>query len=267
MSHKKLLKSIRADQPRIYSEMLKEAGCVAKDWKENAIDFLENCSAFYIDGNVGDLPINEIIASAKAMKEAGVFKLPVELTYIEVTVSLDLGNVEKTGRLALFTADQKITGAFLHQHNSPPLEWLAVPVNLSIMSPMLTPINLLRGDFVEKFRKAIEEYAIGAVTALIVLLCTKGIETEFVPTKKCSLISRDAPQDGYTIVHVKRAIERQHLGGTVEERKRTRLHMRRGHVRHQHYGPKLCHEKIIWIEPVLVGYEEEGRIAHDYLVR
>ena len=87
--------------------------------------------------------------------------------------------------------------------------------------------------------------------------------TEFPP---CRLIPRDSPANSTTIVHVKRAIERQHLGGHVDERKRTRLHMRRGHVRHQRFGPKNMHQKIIWIAPVLVGYEEEGRIEHEYLV-
>ncbi len=51
-------------------------------------------------------------------------------------------------------------------------------------------------------------------------------------------------------------------GHTIEERKRVRLHIRRGHTRLlDGKGPK---RRVTWVKPCLVGYEEEGAVSKNY---
>lgn len=93
---------------------------------------------------------------------------------------------------------------------------------------------------------------------------------------KARLKRREEPIDGFTKVLMpgfmarKAAGEmtedevRQHgnQGREVTERKRPRLHWRRGHVRGVRYGEGRKLSKATFIAATLVGYEEEGRIYH-----
>jgi len=103
------------------------------------------------------------------------------------------------------------------------------------------------------------------LATLLVYLSTRGIHKETVfrgdPVK---LKARGKPIDHYTTVRIpKEGPKAQNGDGRrSEEQFRRRLHLRRGHVRHQRCGIKLCRIKKIWIEPMLVGCEDEGKITH-----
>ncbi len=83
---------------------------------------------------------------------------------------------------------------------------------------------------------------------------------------KSRIRNRELPIDGYTKVLLpgfyKRQQEAKLKGATISERMAVRLHWRCGHERSQHYGLGSSLIKKIFIEPTLVGYEEEGTIYH-----
>lgn len=112
------------------------------------------------------------------------------------------------------------------------------------------------------------------------LLCAKGTSRAVYAApdrlNKARLKNRQEPIDGFTKVllpgFIKRraennlteAEERQHGndGRKVTERKRPRLHWRRGHMKGVRYGEGRRLTKPMFIAPTMVGYEEEGRIFH-----
>ena len=50
------------------------------------------------------------------------------------------------------------------------------------------------------------------------------------------------------------------------QRQSPRMHLRRGHIRTQHYGKGMEQTKRIWIKPVLVNSTADAEIRHDYHV-
>lgn len=91
------------------------------------------------------------------------------------------------------------------------------------------------------------------------------------PTKlnKTRVSARKEPIDAYTEVLLpnwrqRRAEdqEAQRQGYTIEERKRPRMHWRRGHMRNQAYGPGRTEHKPVFIQPQMIGYEEDGQVFH-----
>ena len=117
-------------------------------------------------------------------------------------------------------------------------------------------------------KRAAETLLQAAAEAVIintVLLSTIGASREWVRTGPAKTKARNQPEDGFTIV---RAYEPQGGTGAPLEgtRHRPRLHMRRGHLRTQRHGRGRKKTKVIWIQPCLVGHEEDGRIHHEYEV-
>lgn len=82
---------------------------------------------------------------------------------------------------------------------------------------------------------------------------------------KARLKSRKEPLDAYTKVLLPNWREtsgKASIRGPIDERKRPRLHYRRGHHRSQRYGEGRKLTKMVYIPHTMVGYEEEGRIYH-----
>jgi hypothetical protein len=238
--------------------------------------WIDEAQKFILDAE--GLEQEEVDASAVAMSEAGLFKLPFPLCYTEIKVDLiDRDHDILRSNIAIvssssFQVFDPLTGLDIassvilnaprqdgkHQFHWLPgcilhgahkkAEFKSIP-GVGVMEELVTPLAKTISD---------------AVKTLIVLLQTKGAEKEFVPTEKINLISRDQPVNGYTIVRNYKS--RDSSGRQIEERKRVRLHLRRGHVRTQHWGRNNKYTKKIWIEPTLVGYEEEGKIEHLYEV-
>ena len=243
---------------------------------ENQYKALGMSQRFILDAD--EVSLTEVNASAIAMKEAGVLHLPFDFCYTEVKTALvssssDLRPI--VGRLCLlsfknsdhrlgFDCDFRTTLFFNlpELHGKTHFAWLPGSIISGAYNEYFQPIAgyNLEPDATKSIVQSVGQ----ALRCLLVLLQTKGAEREFVPTGKTSLISRDFPVNGYTIV--RNYHSRDSSGRRIEERKRVRLHLRRGHVRRQRWGRGRKYEKIVWIEPMLVGHEEEGRIEHTYEV-
>lgn len=113
------------------------------------------------------------------------------------------------------------------------------------------------------------------LVCLISLLNTQGIEQVKNPLRSSirlndSALSRLAPENTHTVVKISTArrmvpdASQSRPGGAV--RKKMRLHMRRAHVRRQHYGQGWKQTRLVFIPQTLVGYASEGKATHDYLV-
>ena len=94
------------------------------------------------------------------------------------------------------------------------------------------------------------------------------MELEGVGKRKTQLEERGKPEYSNHVVRIRGyQTEGQGTGKEIKYRKRVRLHLRRGHARTQRYGQGRKKTKQIWIEPTLVGYEEEGKITQTYEVQ
>lgn len=237
--------------------------------------------------DAGDISQKEVAASCEAMYEMDLFRLPYGIIYTEMSVAMETRESGKrlSSRVCLLTAELDDVGRRAVEDPFAPACFMTrAMINFSEIDGQnvyrFFPGVFISGPtgFVQftsfkdvEVDKTTQEYFLSCGDAfgkclqtLIVLLETKGVEKEFIETHKTKLISRDTPVNGYTIVRNYRS--KTSSGRIIEERKRVRLHLRRGHIRRQRWGRGNKWEKKIWIEPTLVGYEEEGRIEHDYEV-
>lgn len=241
---------------------------------------------FVLDAS--DVEGEEIAASAKAMDELGLFKLPFPTITVETAFGFHNFEAKKKdcytrGRLIILAGPcsekTALVPASLHFScsvffNIPQVDgkhvfrWLPGVAYCGLPGKAAFKDSFVQvGLKQDTHDEALQSIALCAgqiVAELIVLLQTKGVERERVLPHKTNLIAREAPEDGYTIV--RNYISRGPTGALIPERKRTRLHLRRGHIRRQRWGRGRKFEKKIWIEPMLVGHEEEGRIEHLYEV-
>lgn len=114
--------------------------------------------------------------------------------------------------------------------------------------------------------KAAVRIGIAHIVGIIVLSKTKGFPMVTHKGHPIQLVSRRNPENAR--IHVRIGQARHDSTNAINAeggpRKKTRLHMRRGHYRTQHWGYRNKKVKTIWINPVMVGYVEEGKISHDY---
>jgi hypothetical protein len=111
-------------------------------------------------------------------------------------------------------------------------------------------------------------FATSQILAWLVLLHTSWVEKRKLSYGGKEPYSRGRPINAHTrVVIEKYDTNPDNVGvGSEGSRAKVRLHLRRGHIRRQLYGPARSMTKKIWIEPVLVGYSSEGTITHDYEV-
>jgi hypothetical protein len=109
----------------------------------------------------------------------------------------------------------------------------------------------------------------GTVEKAIILMHTRGVEVRQeskLHGGKAKLRRRDAAEYDYHRITIPGLRDGDGTGVAVGERKRVRLHLRRGHVRSQPFGKGKVRRRQKWIEPMLVGYQEEGEVFKDYVV-
>ena len=119
-------------------------------------------------------------------------------------------------------------------------------------------------DDMQTFRR-VAGMGLDIMNAMIVLSQTNGVQVEARSTLHKPGKRRDAPEYSYHVLRIP-GVGEGGSGITIGERKRVRLHLRRGHKRTQHHGRGNKQVKNIWIEPTLVGYQEEGEVYKDYEV-
>jgi hypothetical protein len=285
MNHNKILRSIKKKKIAVFlAEMKKSAPRASIElWKslESLGSSIEVSEKFLLDAR--GISEEEINASAQAMSEMNLFRLPHEICFTETSFAFTSGE-EKIlrGRCSMITSNMPETSkekypgcCFISEVviNLPKVDgrhgfryypgWFAHGAReADARFVPLAGVKFVSGGL-STCQLAAEACSL-SVSTMIVLLETKGVEKEFISTEKINLTSRNQPVDGYTIVRNYKS--RDSYGRRIDERKRVRLHLRRGHVRTQHWGRGNKYTKKIWIEPTLVGYEEEGKIEHLYEV-
>lgn len=233
----------------------------------------------------------EIIASAEAMAEAGVWRLPYPTCTFEFSARLTIKR-EITFDGAEFRiivilqtdpadGEPAITSTFIRGYSG---EWIRltwehrdtetgemVSANIYQIRARKTPkdVPMTSGDGhslveFEFSTGGTRTDIINAVASCMVMLRTRGIRREKWCGNKPILLNRPEPSNAYTRVMVAEAASEGHGTRVQGHRHRVRLHLRRGHSRNQPHGPGRQYTRQIWIEPCLVGYEEEGRITHDH---
>jgi hypothetical protein len=225
----------------------------------------------------------EIIASAEAMVQAGVWRLPYPICTFEFSARLTLqqkitfnGDTFRIITLCRTHPDGEpdIVAAFVRAKDG---HWIRMiwgyPQDDGTISYRVRPRRIeqtaepvIDGTIdVHLTTEAGEATDImNVVASCLVMLRTRGIRREKWCGNKPILLNRPEPANAYTRVMVAEAAEAGH-GHTVDGvRYRVRLHLRRGHQRNQPHGPGRRYTRQIWIEPCLVGYEDEGRITHEH---
>lgn len=193
------------------------------------------------------LPENdeEFTATVAAMKEAGVWRLPYPVSAFEYTATLTTREGTERGIYPLILICNEVDGlphvAYALIKSDDPHVWVAASIDTD--------------DFEFKGMT-------NSMECCIVALATKGIRRERWSGDRPVLLSRKEPSNAYTRVMVAECVEAGQ-GSPGSDRCKVRLHLRRGHIRRQPHGPGRAYIREIWINPMLVGYIEEGEIHHE----
>jgi hypothetical protein len=226
---------------------------------------------FYINNETWhSMDESEVRATAAAMKELGIYKLP----YPEVTIRINTDNVVRT----LKTDDPRLLhyvrlGYLTERPNDPdywwtnfgPFGWLQYN-RVSLEAPEKIEKNLaFKGHpyFADLQTRGGEwhpgPWEIEMVPMiLIVLLATRNAVKETVHNKCAALgIGKrgDRRFEYVTTISLPKHMEEHHESARPGSQKSA--HLRRGHVRNQRHGPKLSFVRAQWIEPVFVNADKE----------
>lgn len=241
------------------------------------------------------IDIDEYHASAVAMQETGVFRLPYstcvfefqesdgarrvyclqeistefgisrnlpEQLYNSIATSMWIAPNKRTWACLglfyiIFDKDKKRFGLGRYGKGS---DFLAdVVKDINFVGENFATLETLAGDLVDTFLYG------------LVLLATRGVVKERAHQNKIGkLAPRKEPT--YTRVRINPNFTGENIGtGTPLDglRRSPRVHLRRGHVAHVHYGKGNLKIKTIFRAPVLVGLEKGGGdIEHiEYRVR
>lgn len=281
---------------------------------------------------------DDLLASAKALAEAGLYRLPFPLCYLELPSFsgdtqlqiLDLRGQEEGGpsnkdkvlgryvfnghRMALLEqrGDQIVVSGIFSLDNSREMNCYTYHPISYVLDPIafqgfVVPDDVPPDTDLEKIREDHERYAIvkktvdegwtypdgcyfpghvgnnyllssdfiasilpPMINVWLVMMNTSWVKKQRFSYAGKQPFSRGRPINAHTKVLIEAHDEdRASLsGGDGSLRRMVRLHLRRGHSRCQPYGPRDNPQyKIIWIEPVLVGYAEEGVVTHDYFIK
>jgi hypothetical protein len=238
----------------------------------------------------------EILASAEAMHQAGVWRLPYPICTFEFTVRLTLNKVPafnnepfrlicalenhaKDGEPSILATWIRGKDGFWirltwqhrdantgethgsEHYNIRPRPFPTGPAGLYSEGAVKGEEPTVTVDFNTGGEQT---DIINAVASCLIMLKTRGIRREKWCGNKPILLNRPEPANAYTRVMVAEAAEAGHGHTVGGVRYRVRLHLRRGHTRNQPHGPGRRYTRQIWIEPCLVGYEDEGRITHEH---
>lgn len=212
--------------------------------EHKATALLDKAEHFLFTG-LPDPESPDVLESVKCMREAGVLRLPYPVCTLEISnfylwcEGADIPPIDKPTVFLVLGLDPLDCIMFVRMQ---PKRWVAVDIAERKFAP--EPFSVL-------------------INACIVSLATKGIRKErWVGDRKLQP-GKIAPRGiSYTKVLVREASEQQGHRGEAGDHHRVRLHLRRGHLRNQPYGPGRGQTKLVFIEPMLVGYEEAGMVSH-----
>lgn len=102
-----------------------------------------------------------------------------------------------------------------------------------------------------------------AADICFMLLNTKGIEKEVIT---CEPLNKQRKKRGkatiprHSYVHLSRVYRVDGSYQNYNPRIHRKMHLRKGHVRNQRFGPGLEETRVIYIEPILVNYDPDQKI-------
>lgn len=225
---------------------------------------------FVVDGDISNEENAELLETAVVLHKHTGFKLP----YDTMAIGLPMGDV-----LVVYFAEQRateisFTWVLRHTSESGFIYFTPAPGRYDI-ARLFMPVVAMREtetfDFSShllKLQGGKDQTSWGTfLLCSLALLCVRGIEKERIePTEdqqKARLRRRKEPLDAVTVVRIQKHMQGAERG-PGGERMAVRLHLRRGHYRGQHYGPGNSKVKQVFIEPCLVGHEDQGTITHDH---
>jgi hypothetical protein len=115
----------------------------------------------------------------------------------------------------------------------------------------------------ERFEEVVRCFGIlvsDLVAVLIVLLATKNVQKTVKENKLAKLGIGKNPYTHTTTLSIGKVTERTDGVKGDEPRGEVRPHLRRGHIRNQHYGPNNQFKKQIFVQPVFVN-ADKGWVA------
>ena len=243
----------------------------------------------------------EMLATAAAMADRDLFHLPFPSIWLQARVDsvTTEGLPTVLGVFCHEDSDEKGTTfslnpfiwvskpGYRHWYDlGMKVETTAIPMDFEIEGTDLEqhgiPIRVFHSEFrfddatgrrLQHSERVIAQTVIARMMTLIVLLRTQGVVKQFVPwvkkrSKRAAKVRHQA-ELGYTRVKIPTTNGPATSKGSrnyPDERRRPRLHLRRGHTKMVPYGPGRELRRETWIEPTLVGYKDDGEIVHDYQV-
>lgn len=220
---------------------------------------LDNSLSAMVQAGVWDLPFDRC-----------VFLMPLEYgegRFLAATLTIKCDGQEglpDVRAVSYFFVRRDWDDGWMHV----PVQGYFEPANGHIYVRCVTGHKNVKDDL-EFFKQtdALISECMWAVNTCVVLMSTTGITVERRHTRT-KLKYRDRPEYSYHQIVIPGVTGGGHDGRTIGERKRVRLHMRRGFVRkNQPYGPGGLGRKPALVRPALVGYEEEGQVFKTYEVR
>lgn len=195
----------------------------------------------------------EVNATYADMEEMGIAHLPYP--DLDIIMPFNLPFALKGEATPTIQAEFDATMARLRYTGGEGVEWY---IDMGKGWRSLTEIGK-----VDKFGDDLGPYARGTVLEsyrvfLIVALATRNIIKEVRPNKAARLGIGKAAREGYaatTTLHIG-TITENITDGLGDERNSPRPHLRRGHIRRQHYGPLNELVKKIWVAPTMVNVDQ-----------
>lgn len=250
----------------IRTQVIMDAVSKAEKFEISLVDFIRS--------ELGTL--EEVDETLKVLHEMDLIKMPYDLCYLEGVIDFDNLRPHRYAVLVRKLDDERgyemLTFSSKVLPNTKGWEHPAM-YHSGIFDPLIPCSAWVQS---EDGDSRITMLTNKIVKWFLFLMCARGTSRVVVsaPEKlnRCRLKNRQVPIDGYTKVLIPGFVERLRedeadkaealSGRRVEERKRPRLHWRRGHIRQQAYGAGRALHRPVFIEPQLIGHESEGRIYH-----
>lgn len=232
----------------------------------------------------GSLSIEEVDATFNDMVELGIAKPPYDdfdlliigaslfkATTEELQKSVDVWQVifrygkraeDSKAQILPGSVNQFLTDVLVDRHDMP--GFFSIVDGEAAKRFRAARQNRLTGEWTElkdwEFLERTGEYGHSLYKCLLVLLATRNIEKELRTDKlaKLGIGKKSAHRYTYTTtLRVPAVCSETVATAGIPSGASKRPHLRRGHIRRQHFGPRNSFEKKIWIEPLFVNADED----------
>lgn len=194
--------------------------------------------------------IEDVTATVRALKELDMYRLPYAAVDIQLPADAVLKLESTDGNPS---KDRKFgPQAILTLYN------ITTNPDIPFQSVFTWTTNKRWAGGIQSFCKDIGLVREWMCDTLITLLATRNVVKSRHENKLAKLGIGKAHKHRYTTtLSLPREAENDPAHTPVETGREMAPHLRRGHIRRQHYGPRNSFIKTIWIEPVFVNADKE----------